>query len=255
MIIFNEKDYAERVIKSGYFQTLKFQGQERRAVAKYLKYEKGYTDQQIKDAIIDIKSRRKEMYDADIWDNIMDKLIINYDKSEYLCDIKVGISQSELDVVLAQPTIELRNLLFSLLVYYKWASQTRERTFVRKERVWVREADLDCCKLAHLDSLKRDERISLFGDLYKTHLYDTDYVRKYRNIFTLTFVDNKEPVLIIDEFGDILAHLEKYLQSNKYTECSECGSLIFKTSNRRRLCKMCVNNRKHRKNQKGANRK
>lgn len=250
MIIFNERDYAERVIKSGYFQTLKYQGQERRAVAKYLKYDKEYTDQQIKDTITGIKSRRKEMYDEDIWDNIMDKLIINYDKSEYLCDISVGISQNELDIILSQPTIELRNLLFSLLVYYKWAAQTRERSFIRKENIWVREADLDCCKLAHLDDLKRDERISLFGALYQTNLYNTDYVRKYRNIFTLTFVDDDEPVMVIDDFGDILAHLEKHLKSNKYTECSECGSLIFRTSNKRRLCKMCVNNRKHRKNTK-----
>lgn len=250
MIIFNEKDYAERVIKSGYFQTLKYQGQERRAVAKYLKYEKGYNDQQIKNAITKIKSRRKEIYDEDIWDSIMDKLIINYDKSSYLSDIKVGISQSELDIILAQSTIELRNLLFSLLVYYKWARQVGERSFIRKEHIWVREADLDCCKLAHLDDLKRDERINLFGELYRTGLYSTDYVRKYRNIFTLNFIDDNEPVLVIEEFGDILAHLEKYLNSNKYTECSECGSLIFRTSNKRRLCKMCVNNRKHRKKRK-----
>lgn len=247
MIIFDEKDYAERVIKSGYFQTLKCQGQERRAVAKYLRYDKGYNEQQIRDTITKIKSRRKEIYDEDIWDSIMDKLIVNYDKSEYLYDMKVGISQSELDIVLSQPTLELRNLLFALLVYYKWAEQIRERSFVRKERIWVREADLECCKLAHLDNLRKDERILLFGALYQSGLYNTDYVRKYRNIFTLTFVDNNEPVLVIDDFGDVLAHLEKYLNSNKYTECSECGSLIFRTSNKRRLCKMCVNNRKHRK--------
>lgn len=247
MIIFNEKDYAERVIKSGYFQTLKYQGQERRAVAKYLKYEKGYDNQQIRDAITSIKSRRKEMYDEDIWDGIMDKLIINYDKSEYLCDIEVCISQSELDIVLSQPTIEMRNLLFVLLVYYKWAVQTREKSFMRKEHIWVREADLDCCKLAHLDKLKRDERISLFGALYRTNLYNTDYVRKYRNIFTLTFIDDNEPVIIIKDFHDILAYLENYLDPSSCLHCSECGSLICKTGRNHKMCSSCRNNRRHQK--------
>lgn len=247
MIIFNERDYAKRILNSGYFQTLKYQGQERRAIAKYLKYDKDYNDQQIKKTITNIKSRRKEIYDNDIWDSIMNKLIDKYDKSEYVCDINVGISQTELSIILSQPTIELRNLLFVLLVYYKWAIQTKEKSFIRKDAIWVREADLECCKLAHLEDLRKNERVTLFSELYKSKLYNTDYVRKYHNIFTLTFVDDNEPIIIIEDFCDILAYLEQYLNSNKYTECSECGSLIFRTSNRRKLCKMCANNRKHRK--------
>lgn len=247
MIIFNEKDYAERVIKNNCFQTLKYQGLERRAVAKYLKYEKGYSEDHIKEFITNIKSKRKELYDEEIWDSIMNKLIINYDKTEYLYDIEVHISQSELDIVLSQPTLELRNLLFVLLVYYKWASQTKDRSFIRRDAIWVREADMECCKMAHLDKLKRDERILLFGELYQSGLYSTDYVRKYRDIFTLNFIDEGTPIIIIKDFHDILAYLENYIDPNNCIHCSQCNSLICKTGRNHKMCSSCRNNRKHQK--------
>lgn len=249
MIIFNERDYAERIIDSGWYHTLQYQGQERRALAKYLKYKRGYDDQQIKDFVGRIKSKRKEIYDDDVYESIMDKLVEKYDKTEYVYDLKVGVSQDELNIILLQPTIELRNLLFVLLVYYKWALQTQDRLCVRNNTIWVKEADLDCCKIARLGNLRKDERIKLFSDLYSSGLYDSDYIRRYHNIFTLNFVDDKEPVIVIDDFHDILAHLEYYLDPNSCIHCSYCNSLIHKTGHNHKMCKEC---RKHRKHQKTA---
>lgn len=245
MIIFDEKKYAEKIIRFGYYQTLQFLGKERRAVARYLKYDMGYSDYEITKAITNIKSRKKELYDDDVWENVMVKLLNGYDKSEYIKDYRVGISQTELDIILDQPTIELRNLLFVLLVYFKWARNTKSRLCMRGTDTWVKEEDLDCCKIAGLNKLRKSERVDLFSILYKKGVYKSDFIRKYNNIFTLPFVDDKKPVIVIDDFTEIIAHLENYIDPNKCTHCIECGALTYKTSNRQKACKMCSKNRKH----------
>lgn len=247
MIIFDEKDYAERIMKSGHYQTLQHQGRERRALARYLKYDLGYNDFEIRKTVAGIKSNRKEIYDEQIWNDIMNKLISVYDNADYIKDFKVGISQSELDIILNQPTIELRNLLFVMTVYFKWARNTRERLCMRGTDTWVKEADLDCCKIAGLDKLRKPERIKLFNILFTNGVYKTDYIRRYNSIFTLPFIDDKTPVIVIDNFSEILAHLENYIDPNTCTRCTECNALIYKTSNRKHLCQWCADNRKHKR--------
>lgn len=247
MIIFDEKDYAERILKSGHYQTLQYQGRERRALARYLKYDLGYNDFEIKQMVSKIKSRRKEVFDRATWDMVMNKLLQVYDKSDYIKGFKVGISKSEIDIILDQPTIELRNLLFALTVYFKWARHTKERLCMRGADTWVKEADLDCCKIAGIDKLRKTERIKLFSILLKKGVYQSDYIRRYCDIFTLPFIDDKTPVIVIDNFNDIMAYLENYINPNSCTHCASCGALIYKNTNKRRFCKWCSTNRKHKK--------
>lgn len=234
-------------MRTGYYQTIKHQGQERRALARYLKYELSYGDKEIKDTLSSIKSKRKEMFDNDIWDEIMDRLLVSYDNSEYIRGFQVGISQGELDVILSQPTLELRNLLFTLTVYFKWARSTKERLCMRGDDTWVKEADLDCCKLAGIDKMRKQERTKLFNALYVSGVYQTDFIRRYNDIFKLSFIDDRTPVIVIEDFNEIVAHLENYLDPKSCTKCSVCGSLIYKTNNRKHMCKWCSNYRKHKK--------
>ena len=247
MIIFDEKDYAQRIINSGHYQTLQHQGRERKALARYLKYDMGYNDYEIKQKVSEIKSKRKEKYDSDIWDATMNRVIETYDNADYIKDYKVGISQAEIDTILDQPTTELRNLLFVLTVYFKWARNTREYLCMRGTDTWVKEADLDCCKLAGLSKLRKAERIQLFNILYHKGVYKSDYIRKYHDIFTLPFIDDKTPVIVIQDFNEILAYLEQYLNPDSCTHCEVCGALIHKSAHNRVRCKWCNMNRKHKK--------
>lgn len=226
-------------MRAGCYQTLQHQGKERRALARYLKYDLGYNDYQIKETVSKIKSKRKEIFDDDIWDEIMSKLLDKFDKGEYIKDLKVGISESELDVILNQPTTELRDLLWVLTVYFKWARNTKERLCMRGTNEWVKEADLDCCRLAGLERLRKNERIQLFNILVKNKLYNSDYIRRYHSIFTLPFIDDKKPVIIINDYNDIVAHLENYINSTSCIKCEECGSLVRKKTNNQRYCTIC----------------
>lgn len=231
-------------MQSGNYQTLKWQGRERRALARYLKYDLGYNNFQIKETVTSIKSKREEVYHEEDWHFIMQKMIEYFDKGEYVKDIPVGISKTELEVILDQPTIELRNLLFVLTVYFKWARKTKERLCRRGTDEWVKEADLDVCRMAGLDKLRKAERNNMFYILGQKEVYKSDFIRRYENIFTLPFIDDKTPVIVINDYEEVLANLENYLNPDNCRKCSKCGVLIYRTSNVRHLCKWCAEHRK-----------
>lgn len=245
IIIWDEKKYAQRILKTKRYQTLKFQGKERRALARYMKYDLGYNETQTRECLNSIRSKRQEMFDKDVWDSVISKLLDKFDDYDYMRDITVNISKTEIDIILNQPTLELRNLLFVLTVYFKWAVNSNERVCQRKDGVWVKNADLDCCKIAGLDKLRKFDRYKLFYILEKeTNVYKSDFIRKYNEIFTLTFLDDNEPAIIIDNYTEVLAHLENYIDSSKCCNCSICGDLIYKTVHNKIMCNNCRSDRK-----------
>ena len=75
MIIFDEKQYAEKILRNKEYSTLKNQGQERCAIARYLRYEKGCMDEEIIQTLLKIPMLNGEMLEDYQKEQILQKII------------------------------------------------------------------------------------------------------------------------------------------------------------------------------------
>ena len=254
MIIFDEKKYAERILRNKEYGTLKNQGQERCAIVRYLKFDKGYSDEDILNVLSKIPMHGGDALTKQHKNEIYSRIIEKAPKYEYVKDIEVKIYKSELDIINSIKNENCRNLLFCSLVYYKWGQHIFSKNFYSKvsERVMVLEDDENISKISKIMKLRKDERFALYRELYLKKYYIQDII-KSKNYFYIPFAidDGEDVVMTINSYGNILGELYLYNKEQGYKRCENCGEVIKKNNNKQKYCNNCsriVNIEKTKKN-------
>lgn len=241
MLVFNERTYGERLCKYGY-QTYKNQGRERCILVRYLR-NIGKDDNYIIKKLNEMPFVGKEYLNKDDLNIIFQKILDKASQFEYMSDISVLIYKSEMDVVLNVSDENARNLLFVLLVYYKWACFGKHLYFDSKKngKKWVLENDNDIFKLADLFKFRKNKRYESFRYLVEHNLYVSDIIGS-SGMFYLPFVQyDSEIAFEINNYDDVLGWLYYYL--GDYKLCENCGIPIQKTLNKqRKYCQECARN-------------
>lgn len=254
MIIFDEKKYAERILRNKEYGTLKNQGQERCAIVRYLKFDKGYSDEDILNVLSKIPMHGGDALTKQHKNEIYSRIIEKAPKYEYVKDIEVKIYKSELDIINSIKNENCRNLLFCSLVYYKWGQHIFSKNFYSKvsERVMVLEDDENISKISKIMKLRKDERFALYRELCLKKYYIQDII-KSKNYFYIPFAkdDGEDVVMTINSYGNILGELYLYNKEQGYKRCENCGEVIKKNNNKQKYCNNCsriVNIEKTKKN-------
>lgn len=251
MLVFNERLYGEKLSKRGY-QTFKNQGRERCILVRYLR-SLGKDDNYIIEELNKMPFSGKEYLSKDDLNIIFQKILNKASLYDYMADITITIYKKEMDIITGVADENARNLLFVLLVYYKWASCGNHLFFDSKKngKRWVLENDNDVFKLANLFQFRKNKRYESFRYLIQDNLYVSDIIGQ-SGMFYLPFVQyDGEIAFEIQNYDDVLGWLYYYL--GDYKLCENCGTPIQKTNNKKKYCQECarlINISKTRENQK-----
>ena len=249
MLIFDEKKYAEKLLREKEFQTYRQKDIERYILIRYL-HNEGKDINDIKKKLEEFPMIGCEYLDKKEINVIYNKIIERALSYPLVTDIKINIYKEELDVINSLEDENARNLLFILLVYYKWAcNQKHLYFFSRYNNVkMVVTNDMDVWKYANLMKLRVFERYKLCNQLISQNLYVEDNF-KSNNYFYLPFMVNEgEPEIVISNYDNILGELYYYNDKENYKRCAECGVIIKKTRSPKKYCKNCAKIVKNKQN-------
>lgn len=241
MLIFDEKKYAQEIINSKKYNTIKTQGRERCVIVRYL-MNLNKTSEEIKDILFSIPMKGGEYLTEHDKSCIYDKIIDKANQFDFITGLQVEIYKNELDVILSVENENARNLLFVYLVYYKWACQIKHlRFYSKKNNVFMAvENNADIWKLANLSKFRVSERYLLCNQLFSLGLYRVDNFKSHNYIY-LPFVQNDGEVAItIKDFDNFLNELFIYEYPNQYKRCIICGKVIKKTRSPKKYCSDCA---------------
>ena len=251
MLIFDEKKYAIDLLKNKEFNTYRKRDIERYILIRYLASE-GLSSQEIRKEIDKFPLVGCEYLDKKEVDIIYNKILEKALSQPLVTGVVVNIYKSEIDIINSIENEEARNLLFVLLVYYKWAvkqSNTNMYFFSRYNNTkMVLVNDLDMWKNAGLMKLRKAERYKVNNILINKGLYVEDNF-KSNNYFYLPFsVDSGDIAFSVSNFDNILGELLYYNDPDSYKRCQECGMVIKKTRSPKKYCAKCAKIVKNRQN-------
>lgn len=249
MLIFDEKKYAQNLIKNREFQTYRQKDIERYILIRYLSSE-GMSYEEIKKELGNFPLVGCEYLDKKEVDLIYNKIVERALAYPLVTNIKVVIYKSEIDVINKLEDKNAQRLLFMLLVYYKWAVNQPYLFFFSRynNTKMVITNDMDIWKYAGLMKLRVAERYKLCNKLIIDGLYVEDNF-KSNNYFYLPFsVEDGEEAIVIDNYDNIIGELDYYNDKDNYKRCSECGVVINKTRSPKKYCDNCAKIIKNKKN-------
>lgn len=238
MLIFDEKKYAIDLISNGY-KTKKNQGRERCVLVRYLNNE-GFSKNDIINFLKKMPFNGREFIDEDNMNIIYDKIINKSLDFDFMTDIKVDIYKEEMDTILKLKDRDSQNLLFILMVYYKWAKHSKKISFHSKKNGydWVLENDVDICKYAKIFNKRTSYRYKIFKELHDSGYYINDFILK-KNMFALTFIKEQgEKAFTISNYDDLTLWIDYY--NKKAILCKECSKPVLFTNNSQKYCKECA---------------
>lgn len=234
MIILNEKEYCENVLRTGElgdkpFQTLSL-------LAKYYYHHLGYRRSRISKCLYTIMEQCYPRFNimkvkiADACESIAAKA------GKYpLYEIDgIWITQSELDIIDQLKDEKMQRVLFTLLCLAKLGNAKRE-----KNNGWVNVETREIFNLARV-SCRVPDRDFMLGKLGKMGLLE--FPKKNDNISNrVTFInDASEKVLKVNDFRELGYEYKKF-KGHNYIRCRECGILIRGNKNgTKQYCSACA---------------
>ena len=257
MLIFDEKQYAQELLKQKDFNTYRKRDVERYIVIRYL-HSEGHDLQDIKKELSKFPLVGCEYLDKKDIDIIYDKIIERALSVPLVTNIHTMIRKCEIEIINSIEDINTRNLLFVLLVYYKWATTQQPLYFFSKHNN-VKMAvtnDVDIWKLAGLTKLKVADRYKICNQLISKGLYVEDNFKSH-NYFYLPFAcdaygeggyGDSEVAICISNYNNILGELDYYNNPDGYKRCAECGVVIKKTRSPKKYCDTCAKSVKNKQN-------
>ena len=254
MLIFDEKKYAENLLKSKEFKTYRQKDIERYILIRYLS-SIGMKEEDIKKQLAKFPFAGCEYLDKTEISYLYDKILQKALSRPLVSGIEVDIYESEMEVIESVEDFDARKLLFVLLIYYKWASQQScLKFFSRYNNVdMVITNDLDIWKNAGIMGLRVSERYKLCNKLIEKGLYVEDNF-KANNYFYLPFCQKNGKIAIkITNYDNILGELLYFEDKNHYKRCSNCGIVITKTRSPKKYCSNCAREIKNKQNLKYYN--
>jgi len=224
MLIFDEKKYAENLIKHGYKDKTHIV-LDNIILVKYWKY-LGFSEDDIKKKLEDFMIDFKYMYNSDIVPYNVHKALKQGSKYPLVFDKIVNITQKEINTINSIDDLELKKILFVLLVIWK---------FRDKQKFMISNNNLK--KLANVKC-----KNSVFWD-YLHKLHDLGYLKafvyKCKPYYKLYIEEGGNVVLSIKNYDNIISYYLSIVYPEEYTYCAICDIPIKQTSNRRKYCSSC----------------
>lgn len=226
MIIFDEVDYAETIIRNGCSKRnvlLDFN-----ILAKYYLYYLGLTEQDVKEKMLDV------LKNSDIYipiSYLIPKInkAICFAKTENLRTMEaVSIYKEELDIIQTLPE-EVQDLAFEYLFLSKWT--TDEKGFFLNQADAKRllgKPSMRNSKLQSLNYILEQEKYIKFVDTKTKEL-----------IKVLITKDCGQEVFRVVDFNHPVLHYRKHL-GDRIINCEICNCLVKPRGNKQKYCKDCA---------------
>lgn len=236
MVILNEKEYAEHVIKHGIVG--KKPSQTLMILAKYY-YSLGYTRDEIHKLLVNFMQKNHVGFNYVKWSKTINNCAKHADKYKLLEIDSVGITQKELDTIARLDDKWAERLAFTYLCFAKLYNVIH-----KNNNNWTNCDDSTIFSTAKIYGNEKSR-----GLIIKT-LLDCGLISlgaKVDNINTrVLFIEQSEDfVLYVDDFRN-LGYLYSMWRGEGFVRCKECG-LIFKQKCDNEYCYTCrTNNEKKR---------
>lgn len=243
MIVFDEKKYSEDLLKQHEYKTKGSQGIERCVLVRYLN-SIGYNYYQIREELGKLPMQGGEYLSTEQKYSLFDKIIGKALKYDFITDIVVNIYKDELKVIDSLENEQMKNVLFSYLVYYKWAIQIDHLMFYSKynQIPMALANDKDIWKISKVNGLRLADRYLILNKLFELGLYRIDNLKSHNYVyFPFAMIDEdieEEPIITINDYHNILGEYMLYSNDKEYQRCENCGEII-KRSNNKKYCASC----------------
>ncbi|WP_299831272.1 hypothetical protein [uncultured Metabacillus sp.] len=244
MIIFDEKKYAETMIKKG-FQTKNKIVYELNILAKYYFY-KDLNDDEVKSKIIKFCEKYIEHFNLDEWFQIINRTVFAAKRGKFITGKVVNITQKELDVIDTLEDIREKKVVFVLLVLYKFYDYKKFEVVIE-----------DLYRLSKLN-INSKTKLKILQSLTSKELIDITMGGKR----WVKYSDKKgKPVITIKDFDDFVYEYELYVGTENFKKCEVCEKAIKGNSksstNAKKYCRKCAeeNTKKNKRMWKNRSRK
>ena len=233
MIILNEAEYAERLLRDGLC------GENPSAaiiiLAKYFYHKKGLRRKEITASLSDFLYRYYPPYSVSEyqWREKIDK-VISAAKKATLHEINgVSITQTEMDRIQELDDLKLERVIFVMLCLAK-LNDLKNVT----NNGWVNADTKEIFDMARV-SVRMQDRFVILGKLEEKGMLE--FPKKNGNLNNrVTFINNdSDGVLYVSDFRELGYCYLRYCGEN-ITECAECGKLFpGNKQHNRRYCNDC----------------
>ena len=250
MIIMNEREYIEDVIKNRDlgqrpYNTIKM-------IARY-HYSIGYKPSAIRDELEHFLLRCDPDINLVKWSDNID-IAVSKAKNRPLVEVDgVPITKKEIEVCKSSGTSAYQRLAFTVLCIAKYYNEVFE-----DNNGWVNIDMKSIFSMANV-STSRKRQAFMVGKLANDGLVGLSARIDNTNIRVLFIDDSAEPALVIDEMRDLGFRFERFLYGEKdYPKCQFCGKIFRRIPGQtkpRKYCKSCaeeVNRIKTRENKRRA---
>jgi hypothetical protein len=245
MIILDEKQYAEDLLKHGFchFMSLK----DLSILAKYF-YFLGNNKKEIENNLIIFCKRFNPAFNEIISGWVIKKSLSICKEYKLRIPIKINVFRNELDVISQLDNYKYEKILFVMLVCAKneKLNKTRIKSKNNKKHTdnyYVNSNFIEILKLAKV-SVSREERNKILYELNKLEFINATHSGSYKVNYIEQSSDETEILLSVLSNNNMIDVYKKW-KPIETIKCSKCFITIEKKSNRHGLCKDCY--KKHRK--------
>lgn len=228
MIIFDEKRYAETMLKKG-FATKNKNVYELNILAKYLFFN-GLNEDVVKQRLIKFCEKHLEHFSIDEWFKVINTTISYAKNSKLKTDKEVYITEKELCTIKNLDTLSEQKLAFVMLALYKFYNYNKYTISLE-----------DLFTLSELTTINSKTRLQLLHKLTSKGLVDINM----RGRRWVKFAEKKgSEVIIIKDFDDFIWEYLYYIGDDNFKKCMECKkSIRFKGKNNK-YCSKCSYNKR-----------
>jgi hypothetical protein len=223
LIIFDEKKYAEEMLKKGYLTKHK-NVFELYVLSKYY-FAEGKTKDEVKECVVKFCEKFDEHFNKDEWYKIINKTINTAYNGKLITGREVQITEKEIYCIKSLEKLNEQKVAFVLLVLYK---------FYGYKKFEISIEDLyRLCKL----NLNSKTKLELLQSLTSKELIDITMGSKR----WVKFADKKgKPTIIIKDFDEFIYEYLLCVGEDGYSKCETCNKAIKQTNNKKRFCKECA---------------
>ena len=235
MIVFDEKEYAEKLLKCGFQQPYNKRFKDVFILAKYYKYNK-YSRKRTIRMLTDYMIKYDNEFEINRGNDneIIAKIVHNVysHKYHFRHNESVDITKGEIDKILQLKNKNEKQIAFVLLVLSK---------LYRSKRIYIQKNDLIELSRVYDNRWYCDEVLTILDRM--------NYIDIAGGLIEVLFIDKESEIIAeINNFDNLTEQL--YTILNKYSNneiyCVRCGKIIKSTSNRTKYCPECW--KEHRNN-------
>lgn len=246
MIIFDEKEYALKLLQDGYIRKNK-KLKDIFILAKYFKYQGLSQLQACKEVIRFINKFDDSVYSYITYQlkKYAIKTVDNAYTKNYTLrfDIKVKLSECELKSLLQLKTIGEKQVMFVLLVLNKFYRSNIKNFYTNYKDIFqFTKLDYQSNNIKNIFSkLIKKKYISIIDKHKQAIITKLKHISIYKRLY---FKINIKPcdniIYTITNFDNLMSDFAKCMKLiDGGTYCSICGIPIKQTSNRRKYCRSC----------------